>query len=61
MLEPPSSLYKFLSQRGEKMFYKSRNTAGRDKWREGVVQMSRWSRQIAFTGTELRLEEEIKH
>lgn len=43
-----------------KVSYRSRNTAGGDKRREGKVQMSRWSRQIAFTGTDLRLEEEIQ-
>lgn len=42
------------------MFYRSRNAAGGDKRREGMAQMSRWSRQVAFTGTDLRLEEEIK-
>lgn len=58
--EPPQFFVQIPDLERRKVFYKSRNTAGREKRREGMSQMSRWSRQIAATGMDLRLEEEIK-
>lgn len=64
LLEEDSGLFGFFAQIPEpekrKVFYRRRNTAGGDERREEMVQMRRWSRQIAFRGTDLRLEEEIK-
>lgn len=58
---PPSQFFvQIPDPERRKVFYKSRNTAGRENGREGTSQMSRRSRQVAATGTDLRLEEGIK-